>query len=243
MPILNTIHTEILTSGGGTINWDTILPIQLYIIKGTATLTSNWTIQPQGVVSEGMVYNIKWEANIDLNGNTITIFGKPLPELLSNKTHEIICYYDGTDWEVNFIIDAEEDGSINATYISNYNVADKEEIINIEASFETNEQGLNRLYLPYSGNFKIKDFFIDVIKDIESTDDGQIKFYDSSMTILPTNSGSINYITAGSSMGLLTYGGYFNPELTFKSSDFIFVESNKVTPGGKVRIFFKIEKE
>ena len=59
-----------------------------------------------------MVYNFRYQAEIDLDGNDITIFGKVLPTNLSDKTHVISCYYNGTSWEVDFLIDVTEDNSL-----------------------------------------------------------------------------------------------------------------------------------
>lgn len=112
MPINNNVHIETLTAGGGTANWSMSSLATLYVIQGTATLTSSWTIQPQGLPVLGTIFKIKYEAAINLSGNTITIFGQAMPETLVTKTHEITCYYDGVDWEVNFIPDIMETESI-----------------------------------------------------------------------------------------------------------------------------------
>ena len=57
MPITNSIEEIILTSGGGTTNLLTSNGTSLYIITGTATLTSSWTIQPSGTPTIGMTYS------------------------------------------------------------------------------------------------------------------------------------------------------------------------------------------
>ncbi len=112
MPVQESIQIITLTAGGGTESLPTNSLSTLYVIQGAATLTSNWTIQPTGAVFAGLMYNFKYEAEIDLNGNTITIFGKTLPTTLADKTHEITAYYDGVDWEVNFKVDVSEPRSI-----------------------------------------------------------------------------------------------------------------------------------
>lgn len=119
MPILNTTHTITLTAGGGTENLPMTSQATLYIITGTATLTSNWTIQPSGTAILGAEYRFRYQANIDLDGNDITIFGVTLPTNLADKTHEISCYYNGSAWEVNFQIDVDEDGSIPDSLLQN----------------------------------------------------------------------------------------------------------------------------
>ncbi|MEX0597457.1 MAG: hypothetical protein WD512_13260 [Candidatus Paceibacterota bacterium] len=117
MPIINTTQIVTLTAGGGTENLDVFGQANLYIIKGTATLTSNWTIQPIGSPLTGTEFTFRYEAEINLNGNTITVFGKQVPATLADKTHEIVAYYDGTDWEVNFKADMNEDGSVPLSVI------------------------------------------------------------------------------------------------------------------------------
>lgn len=112
MPIINNSEIRTLTAGGGTIDLPTNSLTALYIIQGNATLTSNWTIQPQGTATAGMEYVFRYEADIDLDGNSITVFGETMPETLADKTHEITASYDGTDWEVNFKLDVAEDGSV-----------------------------------------------------------------------------------------------------------------------------------
>ena len=119
MPIQNTTQTIDLTAGGGTENLPVFAPTSMYIIQstGSVTLTSNWTIQESGTPTTGLEYHFRYEADITPDGNTITVFGRALPDTLYDKTHDIIAYYDGTDWEVNFIVDVDENGAIPLSVI------------------------------------------------------------------------------------------------------------------------------
>jgi hypothetical protein len=112
MPIQNNLKLITLTAGGGTENLPVLAIDNLYVVKGTATLSSSWTIQASGTPGSGMEYRFKYEADITLGVNTITFFGTTMPETLVDKTCEITAYYDGTDWEVNFIVDVDETGII-----------------------------------------------------------------------------------------------------------------------------------
>jgi hypothetical protein len=112
MPILNTTQIITLTAGGGTENLDVLGQPSLYVVQGTATLTSNWTIQPTGTPLQGTEFVFRYEANIDLDGNTITVFGTTMPETVVDKSHNISAYWDGANWEVNFTPDLDEAGSI-----------------------------------------------------------------------------------------------------------------------------------
>ena len=118
MPIISQTQIIILTAGGGTQNLPTTSPIDLYIIQGSATLTSNWTIQTSGGAPvEGMEYRFKYEADINLNGNNIIIFGETLPSTLSDKDCTITAYYNGSDWNVTFHASMDEAGSIPASLL------------------------------------------------------------------------------------------------------------------------------
>jgi hypothetical protein len=116
-------HTQTLTltSGGGTINLDIASPFNKYIIEGNTTLTSNWTIQPtdtESLLTKGFVYEFKYNANIALNGNSITFFGTVLPEIWANKNVTVICTYDGSVWLVNFEVDLNQTSVISSTSLT-----------------------------------------------------------------------------------------------------------------------------
>lgn len=117
MPIITTPSIITLTAGGGTVNLDIAEPVDIYFIRGTATLTSNWTIQSSNVNSlpliAGVLYNFKYEADITLDGNTITIFGQTLPPHVADKNMRITAYYNGSVWIVEFIPDVNQNNIID----------------------------------------------------------------------------------------------------------------------------------
>jgi len=113
MPNINTIQEILLTPGGGTVNLPIFSPVTLYIVKGLSTLTSNWTIQSSGTPVKGIEYRFRYEADVNLNGNTITVFGKTMPSTLSDKNCQITTYYDGSNWDVTFHASMDENGSIS----------------------------------------------------------------------------------------------------------------------------------
>lgn len=252
MPIYNNTQIITLTAGGGTENLDVYSPSNLYIIKGVATLTSNWTIQSSGTPVQGLQYDFKYEAEIDLDGNTITIFGKTLPATLADKTHEITAYYDGVDWEVNFKVDVDENGSLPAEILSSYNEADKISLVTVPISFETGEMGYQRVYFPfYGGNFEIHEVYANVTKDIESTDYGIVKFYTGTVTPdtpLLTNLG-ISFQLFGNPLSIMGSAHFIGDglndthKITSGMGGAIFLETSKVTPGGKALLTFVIIKD
>ena len=81
----NIIQNIQLTAGGGTVNLPVGGYINLFRIYGNVTLTSNWTIQASGTPVNGQYYEFIYEANLDLNGNNLTVFGEALPENLEDK--------------------------------------------------------------------------------------------------------------------------------------------------------------
>lgn len=243
MPIINQTQTITLTAGGGTVSLPTTSPLDLYIITGTATLTSNWTIQPTGTALLGMVYNFRYQAEIDLDGNDITIFGKVLPTNLSDKTHVISCYYNGTSWEVDFLIDVTENGSLDSTMLNDYNSSDKEEILTIPISFETGRLVKQRIILPYSGNYDIHGFFISITKTIEATDDASVKFFNSSLSPMTFTTGSTFVIPAGYDSLDVVGGDDFTSNVSQTLPSHIFVETLKTTPGGEGLLYLVIYKQ
>jgi hypothetical protein len=243
MPIQNNLKIITLTAGGLT----ELLPVlsinSLYVIKGTATLTSSWTIDQSGTAYAGMEYRFKYEADIILNGSTITFFGTALPATLANKKCEINAYYDGVDWEVNFLVDANETGSLPGDILANYNISDKEEIITIPISWETDRLVKQRILLPYSGGYDIHGVWFAVTKTIEATDDAKVYFFDSSLAAMTVTSGAFYTIPAGST-GLSDVGNDdFTSNITQTGGTTIFVETTKVTPGGEGMIYLLIKKD
>lgn len=245
MPIINLQEEIALTAGGGTVNLDVLSTSALYVITGTATLTSNWTIQPSGTPLIGTTFIFSYEANIDLDGNSITIFSKTLPPLLSDKTHKIEATWDGSNWEVNFIPDISVTGTIPPTALSNYNVSDKEEIITVPISFETGELGKQLIFFPYESGFDIHGVFMAVTKTIEASDPAYITFYeDNGITVMTTTLGSSVEIDAGSvsSSPIEVPSVDFTSNVSHNSGTYIQVGTTKTTPGGKMLLYFIIIK-
>ena len=250
MPITNAIQLIPLTAGGGTVNLDVTSAISKYIIQGTATLTSNWTIQPSGTAVAGMQYDFKYEGDITLNGNTITIFGETMPETLVNKTCEISCYYDGTDWEPNFLPDVLEANILPYTSI-NLPLGSTMETYSIPLSFETGEQGFQRIFLNRNGGpFEVKSLNLVTTKLIEATDSGIVTFYEVGGSQLDT--------LKGGSTGMEVIGGTVAGDAwvttgntapdnnllvtAFATPTEIKVKTLKTTAGGKCTLYITIEK-
>lgn len=79
--------------------------VSFYVINGTAVLTDNLTLEPDSKTSygNGVEFIFKYTADVDLNGNTFTIFGKDIPARLSDKNMLIYCTFEGSTWDVVFL--------------------------------------------------------------------------------------------------------------------------------------------
>ena len=242
MPNINTIQEILLTSGGGTVNLPIISPVTLYIVKGLSNLTSSWTIQSSGTPVKGTEYRFRYEADINLNGNTITVFGTAIPETLVDKTHQINAYYDGSNWEVNFSADVDENGSLPKEIISEYNVADKQEMITIPISFETGYLVKHKVFFPFTGKYSIDSFTVSVVKTIEASDDAELIFYENDATTVMTIATGTYNIAAGATSTTDVGGGVFTSNTSQGEPAYIYVETKKSTPGGTALLYLKITK-
>jgi hypothetical protein len=92
------MDTITLTNGGGTENIPLTNNNLNYLIYGSGDLSSSWTIQPSGVYLFGTEIYFQYRANMNLNGNTITIFGKELTDYEASADMIIKGVYDGSSW-------------------------------------------------------------------------------------------------------------------------------------------------
>jgi hypothetical protein len=112
------IYDITLTAGGGTVNLSLKLSDQPfeYRVKGTATLTSDWTIQSNAAdsafLNAGTTFIYHYEAEITLSGNSITFHGSTLPTQLADKNCTIIATYNGSSWIVKYHPDWEESDNV-----------------------------------------------------------------------------------------------------------------------------------
>lgn len=109
-----------LTNGGGTNNLPATDPIELYIIKGNATLLASWVFQSSGTVYEGLEYIFSYQATMTLSGNNISFFGYSLTSVEALRNNTIIATYDGnaSAWVVKVIHDMEEAGTVETADIA-----------------------------------------------------------------------------------------------------------------------------
>lgn len=94
----------------------------LYIIKGSAVATGNYSLSPTGIPLKGMTYNFQYRALLDITTNTKTfsLFGYNLTQTQLTKNWEATCYYNGASWEVTLKLDFSE-----SDIIENYQLGDQ----------------------------------------------------------------------------------------------------------------------
>ena len=90
----------ILAAGGtDTINLATD-SFNQFVLNGTATLLSNYTLTTSGTLYTDTTIEISYQAVISLSGSTVTILGRSLSQEEANSNLRIIGVYNGSSFEV-----------------------------------------------------------------------------------------------------------------------------------------------
>ena len=106
---LKPTRTYTVPAGGATENFNLDGAEQLIIVNGSVTLAANYVIDTAGTPITDMTVDIKWLANVDLNGSTVTVFGVLLTQQQANTDGNITCIYNGATWDV--IINSDTEGT------------------------------------------------------------------------------------------------------------------------------------
>lgn len=263
MPHKQVISKTQLTAGCGTVNLSTDEHVDLYVLytSGAVTLTSGYTIQSSGTDLEGHRYKFHYIADLNFDGNTVTIMGKTMPADLDGINCYIDAYYDGSSWSVKFLPDFEssfitanflEADSVDTSELAtdsvttakitddNVTLAKLEndlltEIITIPLSFETNEQTTYDVEVPF--DCTINEVFYSVTKLIEATDDALIDLSIDGASMTPNRitipAGSVQTTSATTS---ITSGN------TASAGDNLEFLTSKTTAGGKVICSIKVTR-
>lgn len=102
MPKKLRIVEQQMTAGMGAVT----LPVADYVdvyrlyTSGSVTLSGSASLAASGTPIEGMEYLFHYVADLDYDGNTLTVFGATIPEALESTNMYIRCYYTGSAWEV-----------------------------------------------------------------------------------------------------------------------------------------------
>jgi len=85
---------------------------QFFVIKGTETLTGNWSITISTSPILGDVLMFSYSATVTLNSNHISILGTQVPDELATKKFTVMAIYDGS-WRVVMLPSISETGIID----------------------------------------------------------------------------------------------------------------------------------
>lgn len=99
MPQLNSIETYTMTNAGAAVTWAVTDPTVRYILNGSATLAGSYTFAESGTPVSGMVYIVDYNAQMTLNGNNITIFGRQLTQEEALKKFTLVAVYENASFQ------------------------------------------------------------------------------------------------------------------------------------------------
>jgi len=105
-------------------------PVNLFILESAAgpiTMLANLSIAAAaGTVADATTYNFEYSANMNFNGNTLSIMGTTMPADLQNKKCKITAVYNktSTSWDVKFLADFSESDIVNSNNIKPLAVTD-----------------------------------------------------------------------------------------------------------------------
>jgi len=115
MPLIKKQESFEIVSGGNTFNLDVESRTTSYRIYSSAPVTpvGNHSFSESGTPVEGMTFTFRYLADATLNSPVvISFFGTTMPSVLGDKNHTITAYYDGTNWDVQFVPDLDQAGTI-----------------------------------------------------------------------------------------------------------------------------------
>jgi hypothetical protein len=231
------------TSGTVTFNGGTDSRVQE--LTGTVTLVGNSTYA-LGTGVNGDEFWLSYDSAVTLGGNNLVIFGITLSstQALNGGLLFHARYVSGA-WE-SYVMPSLDAGLTNTFVASSefYGAASvdaaalatgpKTDLVTLDVSFETGEQGGMKLEWPYACTIdKITGY---VKKAVAGTDNG-------TMEPLDSFGGSMGIMTATAAAGIGT-GFTLSPSVNnvIAAGDIITFVTNKTTPGGKLVLSIKCTK-
>jgi len=225
--------TYTVPNGGGTTTLVPGINPKVLILDGTPTLSSPYTVTGTGV-NNGDEFYVFYSTQAVLGVNSVTIFGIRLNDTIAeNGGAYVHAVYDGSSWIAKVIRDS--DVLIGVDEVNTDVVTDT---IVVDCSFETGEQGNNRIYI-YT-DFTVLSFSYSVIKALAATDAGTITpgINGTPIVLSPPGAISIAASTAINTTGVVTVASLN----TGVAGSYIDLVSAKTTVGGKIRVSLKILK-
>jgi hypothetical protein len=115
MPLVHIQESFEIVNGGATYNLDANTNTTIYRVfsSGAVTPVGNHSFTISTAAYEGLNFTFRYLANATLNSPvTISFFGITLPSTLGNKNCTISAYYNGASWDVQFIPDLDQTGTL-----------------------------------------------------------------------------------------------------------------------------------
>lgn len=102
---------------GKTYTIDLTSPVEVYYVYGSVKLASSVEIVGSGTPYEGLRARFEYKATLTPAGNTITFLGTAMPSDYASKKVNIDCYYNGSDWVVDYVPAFDESDVITSSMI------------------------------------------------------------------------------------------------------------------------------
>lgn len=115
MPFVNIQESFEIVNGGNIFNLYVDSSVTEYRIFSTGAVTpvGNHSFNASGTPEEGTKFVFRYLANATLNSPVvISLFGFTMPSVLGDKNHTITAYYDGASWDVQFVPDLDQTGTL-----------------------------------------------------------------------------------------------------------------------------------
>lgn len=99
-------------------------PYDSYLLTGTATATGNYAIVPTGSPQLGTKFKFYYDGVLDITtgSKTFSLFGASITQAQLLKTWDAICFYDGSTWKVELIMNFSETEIISTANLANLSV-------------------------------------------------------------------------------------------------------------------------
>ena len=115
MPLVHIQESFEIVNGGATYNLDANTNTTIYRVfsSGAVTPVGNHSFTISTAAYEGLNFTFRYLANATLNSPvTISFFGITMPSILGTKNCTISAYYNGASWDVQFIPDLDQTGTL-----------------------------------------------------------------------------------------------------------------------------------
>lgn len=115
MPLVHIQESFEIVNGGATYNLDANTNTTIYRVfsSGAVTPVGNHSFTISTAAYEGLNFTFRYLANATLNSPvTISFFGTTMPSTLGTKNCTVSAYYNGASWDVQFIPDLDQNGTL-----------------------------------------------------------------------------------------------------------------------------------